>query len=207
MDTLFQNLRYALRQLRKSPGFALTVVLTLALGIGANAAVFTLFDQVLLRMLPVQQPKELVRFQWTGGFSGSASSFGGEISNYFSYPMYRDLRDKSSAFSGLIATAPANVGVSWKNQSEAVSAEMVSGNYFNVLGVRPALGRVFNGSDETARQTGSLGMGGLFGSEGGPDRVKQLMALYQDSLRTGPSANGAGTNRRAALMTAGFARR
>ena len=71
MNSLMQDVRYASRQLRKSPGFALTVIVTLALGIGANAAVFTLFDQVLLRMLPVQNPKELVRFEWTGGFSGS----------------------------------------------------------------------------------------------------------------------------------------
>ena len=111
MNSLLQDIRYALRQLRKSPAFTLTVILTLALGIGANAAVFTLFDQVLLRMLPVEQPKELVRFQWTGSFSGSGSSFGGDITNYFSYPMYKDLRDQNQVFAGMLAADRASVGV------------------------------------------------------------------------------------------------
>jgi len=93
MNSLLQDIQYALRQLRKSPAFSLTVIVTLALGIGANAAVFTLFDQALLRLLPVDRPKELVRFEWSGAFSGSASSFGGDTDNYFSYPMYKDLRD------------------------------------------------------------------------------------------------------------------
>jgi len=69
MHTFIQDLRYALRQLTRSPGFAATVIITLALGIGANTAIFTIFDQVLLRMLPVEKPKELVRFEWTGAFS------------------------------------------------------------------------------------------------------------------------------------------
>src|SRR6201996_2417265 len=125
MNTLVQNLRYAARQLRKSPGFTLTVVITLALGIGANAAVFTLFDQVLLRMLPVQQPKELVRFEWSGSFSGSMSSFGGDSDNYFSYPMYKDLRDHNQVLDGLIAADKTGVGVSWRNQAESKDAEVV----------------------------------------------------------------------------------
>src|ERR1700752_3368058 len=98
MNSLIQDVRYALRQLRKSPGFSITIIATLALGIGANAAVFTLFDQVLLRMLPVQRPQDLVRFEWNGAFNGSMSSFGGDSEghfNYFSYPMYKDLRDQN----------------------------------------------------------------------------------------------------------------
>ena len=151
MSTLVQDLRYALRQLRKSPGFTMTVVLTLALGIGANAAVFTIFDQVLLRMLPVQQAKDLVRFEWSGGFSGSASSFGGGIVNYFSYPIYKDLRDHNQVFSGMLAADRTGVGISWHNQAENKDAEIVTGNYFQLLGLKPALGRLFTQQDDTAK--------------------------------------------------------
>jgi predicted permease len=151
MNTLIQDVRYALRQLRKSPAFTLTVIVTLALGIGANAAVFALFDQVLLRMLPVDRPKELVRFVWTGGFSGSASSFGGDTTNYFSYPMYKDLRDHNQVFSGIIASDKTQVGVSWHNEAESKDAEVVTGNYFQLLGLKPALGRLLTPQDDTAK--------------------------------------------------------
>ena len=151
MNSFLQDVRYALRQLRKSPGFTITVILTLALGIGANAAVFTLFDQVLLRMLPVQQPENLVRFQWTGGFRGSMSSFGGDSDNYFSYPAYRELRDHNQVFDGILAADKAQVGISWHNQAENDDAELVSGNYFQLLGLKPALGRLFAQQDDTQK--------------------------------------------------------
>ncbi|MGA7241558.1 MAG: ABC transporter permease [Terracidiphilus sp.] len=153
MNSLMQDLRYAIRQLRKSPGFTITVVVTLALGIGANAAVFTLFDQVLLRMLPVERPKELVRFEWTGAFSGSMSSFGGDTSNYFSYPMYKDLRDQNQVFSGILAADKAQVGISWHNQAENEDGEVVSGNYFQLLGLKPAAGRLFTPQDDTSKDS------------------------------------------------------
>ncbi len=151
MNSLLQDIRYALRQLRKSPAFTITVIVTLALGIGANAAVFTLFDQVLLRMLPVERPKELVRFEWSGSFSGSLSSFGGSSDNYFSYPMYKDLRDQNKVFSGMIAADKTGVGVSWRNQAESKDAEVVTGNYFQVLGLKPAVGRLLTPQDDTAK--------------------------------------------------------
>jgi putative ABC transport system permease protein len=151
MQTLLQNLRYALRQLLRAPGFTLTVVVTLALGIGANAAVFTLFDQVLLRMLPVERPKELVRFKWTGHFSGHIWVFGGSVNDYFSYPMYKDLRDQNKVFSGVLAADRTSVGLSWHGQAEDEDAELVSGNYFTLLGLRPALGRLLTSQDDTAK--------------------------------------------------------
>lgn len=150
---MLTNLRYALRQLRKSPGFTLTAVLTMALGIGAGTAIFTLFDQALLRTLPVKNPQDLVLLNFSGDVTGHVNEQGGDHQGahpYFSYPMYRDIRDKSSVFDGLIATAVSSAGVSWHNSAEAVPAEIVSGNYFDVLGVQPAIGRLFANSDETA---------------------------------------------------------
>jgi putative ABC transport system permease protein len=151
MNATFNDIRHALRQMRKSPGFTLTVLLTLALGIGANTAVFTLFDQAMLRRLPVARPQELVRFEWSGGFSGTSSSFGGGAANYFSYPMYKDLRDRNQVFNGMLAADRTSVALSWRNQAESEDAEIVSGNYFQVLGLRPALGRLFTQQDDTAK--------------------------------------------------------
>ena len=153
MNAFLQDFRFALRQLRKSPGFTVTVVVTLALGIGANAAIFTLFDQALLRMLPVEKPKELVRFQWTGAFGGSQSSFGGGEANYFSYPMYKDLQAKNQVFTDILATDRVSAGLVWHNQAEAKDGEVVSGNYFQLLGLSPAVGRLFTMQDETAKNS------------------------------------------------------
>lgn len=151
MNSITQDLLFAWRQLRKSPGFTITVIVTLALGIGANAAVFTLFDQVLLRMLPVQRPTELVRFEWSGSFQGSMSSFGGDTDNYFSYPMYKDLRDRNQVFQGILSAEKAQIAVSWHNEAENTDTEVVSGNYFQLLGVKPAFGRLFTQLDDTAK--------------------------------------------------------
>ncbi len=147
MTGFAQDFRYALRQLGKAPGFAAVAIVTLALGIGANTAIFSLLDQALLRSLPVRDANRLVILQSVGSFNGHTSSRMDE-NFYFSYPMYRDLRDRNSVFSGLIATDWVQVGVQWRNQPELVAAELVSGNYFDVLGVQPALGRVFVASDD-----------------------------------------------------------
>jgi predicted permease len=148
---MLQDLRYAIRQLRKSPAFAIVAVLTLALGIGANTAIFTLLDQALLRELPVSHPEQLVRLQYVGSNTGRISSYGGDSHTYFSYPMYKDLRDKNEVVDGMLANVEIAAGVQWNNQSELVSSELVSGNYFDVLGVKPAMGRLFVPADDAAQ--------------------------------------------------------
>jgi len=150
MNGLLQDLRYALRQLRKSPGFVAVAVITLALGIGANTAIFSLLDQALLRNLPVRNSDRFVFLKYEGSNTGSFASRGDDITFYFSYPMYRDLRDHNSVFSDLIATDATRVGVQWHNQPEEISAELVSGNYFDALGLRPVAGRLFTASDDGA---------------------------------------------------------
>jgi putative ABC transport system permease protein len=150
MNGLIQDVRYALRQLRKNPGFTAVAVLTLALGIGANTAIFGLLDQALLRALPVKEPGRLVLLKYSGSISGRLSSRA-DGKFYFSYPMYRDLRDRNTVFSGIIATVWTQAGLQWHNQPELVATELVSGNYFDVLGVQPALGRLLVASDDTVQ--------------------------------------------------------
>jgi putative ABC transport system permease protein len=146
-----QDLRFALRQMRRSPGFVVTAVLTLALGVGANTAVYSLLDQALLRSLPVSRPEQLVVLSVPGkAWSGHSSDHGAGEEKSFSYPMYRDLRDQAKVFDGLIATAPAPVGIAHDRTSEVVDAEIVSGNYFSVLGVGPARGRLLSQTDDGA---------------------------------------------------------
>ena len=145
---MLQDLRYALRQFRKAPVFTAVAVITLALGIGANTAIFTLLDQALLRTLPVSHPNELVRLRFSGLHEGNINYYGGDEYDYFSYPMYRDLRDQNRVLSGLLANLEGQAGIEWNNQPELASAELVSGNYFDVLGVRPALGRLLLPADD-----------------------------------------------------------
>src|SRR5262245_48161562 len=147
MQTLWQDLRYGARMLMKSPGFTVIAVLTLALGIGANTAIFSLTDQILLRLLPVERPEELVVLRSPGPKEGRVWSDGDDAAS-FSYPMYKALRDRSEAFSGLLARFAIPLSVAGAGQTERADGELVSGNYFKVLGVRPALGRVFNQEDD-----------------------------------------------------------
>ncbi len=143
MTAVWRDLKQAFRVLRKNPGFAAIVVLTLGLGIGANASIFSLMDQVLLRALPVRAPGELVLLDGPGAFRGRTYN-----AQTFSYPMYTDFRDRNEVFTGVLGRFPAAMTVVWNGRSERVSGELVSGNYFEVLGVRPEIGRVFNAADD-----------------------------------------------------------
>ena len=151
---LLADLRFTLRQFRNAPVFTITILAVLALGVGATTAIFGLFDQVLLRTLPVSHPEELVRVQaHMETFSGSMSARGGDLDEYSSYPAYRYLRDNTGAiFSGIIASNPENtVGVAWHDRSDLANAELVSGNYFQVLGVPALEGRTILPSDDTVK--------------------------------------------------------
>ena len=155
MDTFLQDLRYGVRTLIKNPGFTVTAVLTLALGLGANIAIFSLTDQILLRLLPVENPKELVVLRSPGPKSGHMWSDGDQASS-FSYPLYKEVRDNNNIFSGLLARFAVALSVAGEGQTERANGELVSGNYFEVLGVRPVVGRVFNQDDDRVAGAGQV---------------------------------------------------
>lgn len=155
MDTFWQDLRYGLRTLVKNPGFTVIAVLTLALGLGANTAIFSLTDQILLRLLPVENPKELVVLRSPGPKQGRVWSDGDNASP-FSYPLYKEIRDNNNVFSGLLARFAISLSVAGEGQTERANGELVSGNYFDVLGVRPVIGRVFNDEDDRVAGAGQV---------------------------------------------------
>jgi predicted permease len=144
----FEDLRYALRGLRKSPMFTIVALLSLGLGIGANTAIFSLMDQALLRSLPVKQPEKLVLFSAKGPRRGQVNTSYGDVYT-FSYPMYRDFRDHNPVFSGVLARFPISFSMSWHDQTERIYGDLVSGNYFDVLGVHAAIGRAFLPEDDS----------------------------------------------------------
>jgi len=155
MNQLLQDIRYALRQLRKSPGFTLTVVITLALGIGANTAIFTLVQGILLRSLPVTDPSRLYRIGDTddccveGGFPGNASDTGDY--SIFSYDLYQYLRSNTPEFEQLAAMQAGNNLLSVRRGNalpRPLSSEYVSGNYFSTLGINAYAGRIFSDLDD-----------------------------------------------------------
>ena len=143
LDTILRDLKYTFRMLARTPGFTAVAVLTLALGIGANTAIFTLLDQVLLRLLPVKDPQQLVLLTMRGRHYGN--NWGG---NAISHPMFRDFRDHNDVFSDMFCRFPTSASLSIGQQAERVSVELVSGTYFSTLGIVPAIGRILSPEDD-----------------------------------------------------------
>jgi predicted permease len=194
LETLWQDVRYGLRQLRRNPGFTAVAVITLALGIGANTAIFTLVDAVMLRNLPVKNPNELVLFADNAGegVSMSAPTPGTPIKvpsgqwKLFSFPLYRDLRDHNRLFQGICAFENPydSLTVRWENRGRRSPAQvalgkLVSGNFFSVLGVHAALGRTLTPEDD---------------QQGAPPVGVVSYRYWQNKLGADPSAVGRAVN-------------
>jgi putative ABC transport system permease protein len=148
IENLWADLKFTLRQLRKSPGFTSTAVLTLALGIGATTAIFSLFLQVLLHSMPVQDPQSLVLLRATGANTGYVSAFGDET-YYFNVPMFRDLqRQAGKVFQSMAGSGPFPAATRTKETAENLQGDFVTGDFFATLGLRPALGRLIEAADD-----------------------------------------------------------
>jgi len=135
---MLQDLRYALRNLNRTPLFTAVAVASLALGIGANSAIFSIADQVLLRLLPVRHARGLVTFRTPGPQSGN---IWGNSETMFSYPMFQDFRDHNTVFAGVAGRFPTPLSLTYNNRSERIQAEIVTGTYFQTLGLDTNFGR------------------------------------------------------------------
>ena len=166
MTGFLSDVRFTLRTLARSPLFTAIAVLSLALGIGANTAIFTLLDQLMLRVLPVKDPQQLVQIISQGEHWGS-----GVGRNTLSYPMYQDLQKRAPAFSGVFCRYTTASTIAIDGAAERVQLELVSGNYFNALGVGPAAGRVFNVK------------GGVKLDHGGGEKVDQSTGIWGCALK------------------------
>jgi hypothetical protein len=160
MSTLWQDLRYGARMLLKTPGFTAMAAISLALGIGANTAIFSLLDAVALKTLPVRKPEELVLFNWLSGPKRMARNVYGDIgadpatglttSASFSYLTFERLRDHNQSLMDVFAFVPRSLSVNANGQAEFVNGQLVSGGYYAGLGVQPVLGRTISVEDDQA---------------------------------------------------------
>jgi hypothetical protein len=166
MSGLAQDIRYALRQLRKNPGFTAVALLTLALGIGANTAIFSLIDAVMLKTLPVRQPQQLILLHWvtasqpgtmpwfTHSLSGNygPDSTGRFTSTAFPYPVFESIRNRNEEFSSVMAFADTDgrLNVSVGGQTDLADGQLVSGDFFSGLGVEAMIGRSITRTDDQA---------------------------------------------------------
>jgi predicted permease len=153
VPAILDDLHYAVRALRKNPVVAAVAVLSLGIGIGANTAIFGLMDRMLFRSLPVRDPQQLVLLRSAGGWSGTIETqYGDAVS--FSFRKYQALAEQTGAvFQGMLARAPFGASISARSQTDAAQGELISGNYFDLLGVRPALGRLIEPGDARSRET------------------------------------------------------
>jgi putative ABC transport system permease protein len=147
LETLRQDLRYGIRLVGLNRGFAAAAMLSLALGIAANTSIFTLVDQVVLRLLPVERPRELVQLRMEGGRFGNQN---GDGLHTFSYPLYLEFRDRNTVFSGVTGQYTDRPAYVAGDRAEIVTVGWVAGNFFEVLGVRPHLGRMLTAADDGA---------------------------------------------------------
>ncbi len=143
MGSIYNDIIYALRGFRRAPLFTAVAILSLAFGIGANTAVFSLLDQVLLRLLPVKHPEQLALLTMQGDFYGSNWGM-----NAISYPMFRDFQSNNQVFSGMFCRFPFQASLGYGGRTELVDAELVSGTYFPVLGITAHIGRTFTPDDD-----------------------------------------------------------
>src|SRR5258706_902537 len=147
MESLRQDLRFGLRLLRANPAFAAVAILSLALGIGANASLFQLLDAVRLRTLPVRNPQELVEIREVDGRKNATGSFSGRWSQ-LTNPLWEAVRERREGFAGLFAWGSARFNLASGGESRFVQGLLVSGEFFETLGVRPLIGRVLQPSDD-----------------------------------------------------------
>jgi putative ABC transport system permease protein len=146
-----KSLQLAFRSLFRSPFVTIVAIVSLGLGIGANAAIFSMFDQMLLRSLPVQDPGRLVNLAAPGQKPGSQSSNNaGSVESVFSYPMFRDLEKEQTVFAGMAAHRSFGANLSYRKQTLSGDGMFVSGGYFRVLGLQPALGRLIGPADDAS---------------------------------------------------------
>ena len=167
------DLKLAVRGLFRSPLFSIVAILSLALGIGANTAIFTLIDQILLRKLPVKNPDELVMLYQSGPHSGSNMG-----SRMHSYPIYQEYQKRAEPLGEVIARRLADASIAVDNQTERIDIEMVSGNYFSMLGV---------GAGRRPR----LQLAGRRSDLPGPSRRRHQLRLLDPPLQSRPAARSA----------------
>src|SRR5215212_522521 len=177
MERLFQDMRYAIHAMLKSPGFTAVAILSLALGIGANTSIFSVVNAALLRSLPYKNPDQLAMFFLESEQPGK----GKEASDLWSYPKFRALRDANQSFEQIAVVSEQNFPITDSDNPERLNAEMVSASYFPMLGVEAIRGRAFTGEEDQtpgAHPVALLGYGlwqGRFGAD--PNVLGQTISL------------------------------